>query len=135
MKIFYTIITLVLLNSNLSSQSPGWHVLPNAPNSYSRFEDIFFANPGTGWIVNLSGNIYRTTNGGSNWQFQGNNQSQNRSLGFFNSDTGIIGTLLQSKLLFRTTNSGVNWTDITASVSGPLPLGICGLSIVNSTVA
>lgn len=41
----------------------------------------------------------------------------------------MLGTLDSAHYLYRTTNGGVNWTEIT-NVSGSVPYGVCGISVV-----
>ncbi|MBS1517649.1 MAG: T9SS type A sorting domain-containing protein [Bacteroidetes bacterium] len=130
--IFYLLI-FSFAGSVLHSQTLSWRAVPNSPLSSSRFEDMFFLNENTGWIVHYDGRTFRTTNGGINWILS-QNIPLNRSVGFFNSQEGILGTLDSSKPLFRTTNGGINWIQIT-NLPNPSPKGICGISIVNETTA
>jgi photosystem II stability/assembly factor-like uncharacterized protein len=119
----------------LFSQVPSWHVLPNAPTATYRYEDTYFANANTGWIININGQVYKTSDGGHNWDILINNLDVGlRSTGFFDAQTGIIGTLDTSHILFRTTNGGINWIEVT-NISNPKPKGLCGISIVNGTTA
>jgi photosystem II stability/assembly factor-like uncharacterized protein len=145
-------ITLILfafiITGKTISQTPSWHVLPNAPTADSgveRFDDEYFINSLTGWIVEGipyfapqdTGKVYKTTDGGHNWMLT-NRSIQNylRSTGFFDANTGIIGAINDSlHILYRTTDGGNNWTDITSSIQGTKPSAICGISIVNSTTA
>lgn len=146
--IICTLAISFILSTPLLSQTSSWHVLPNAPTADSgteRFDDEFFINANTGWIVEGipyfapqdTGKVYKTTDGGHNWSLVNHKIPEYlRSTGFFNADTGIIGTINDSlHILFRTTDGGLNWTDITSSVQGVLPSAICGISIVNSTTA
>jgi photosystem II stability/assembly factor-like uncharacterized protein len=78
------IITALLFTLQLFSQNPSWKTLPNAPNldtlSPRRFDDVYFINAFTGWIVkgkryyvnNDTGAVYKTTNGGYNWLLTNN---------------------------------------------------------------
>ncbi len=121
------------------SQNPSWHTLPNAPiadTNAGRYEDMYFVDSQTGYIVSYTGKVYKTTNGGNNWINLFNNLNQAlRSTGFFDGNTGIIGTLDSNNVLFRTTNGGTNFTEISTNIQGTIPKGICGISIVNSTTA
>ncbi len=137
--------TFSITIANTFSQS-SWHTLPNAPladTNVARFDDIYFINSMTGWIVegNSSpqdtGRVYKTTDGGHSWIFANHSIKQYlRCVGFFDANTGIIGAIFDSThILFRTTDGGFTWTDITQNISGIPPLAICGLSIVNSTTA
>ncbi len=136
MKTFiYSLALVLIFSSALFSQTPSWHVLPNAPIGSSRYEDVFFANPTTGWVINILGPVYKTTDGGHNWDTLTTFlHLLLRSAGFFDTQTGIIGTLDSNHILYRTTNGGTNWTEIT-NISNPKPKGICGISIVNSQTA
>jgi len=139
------ILFFFLSSLNLYTQSPGWHTLPNAPVAeinLARFEDICFINAMTGWIIegNYGGNpgwVYKTIDGGHNWVLSNHQIHQFlRSTGFFDENTGIIGTLNDSLHdLFRTTDGGFTWADITQNIQGTVPSGICGISIVNTTTA
>jgi len=130
-------ILIMLLSGIISeftySQTSQWRALTNSPFSSSRFEDIFFLNENTGWIINFDGSTYRTFNGGQNWLFS-QNIELNRSVGFFNSQDGIIGTLDIDRPLFRTSNSGANWIQVT-NLPNPPPRGVCGISIINQNTA
>lgn len=138
-KIIFFVASFLLITQQIFTQSPTWHTLPNAPiasNNDGRYEDIYFVNSSIGYIISYSGKIFKTTNGGNNWinLIDSLNQAL-RSTGFFDGNTGIIGTLDSTRVLFRTTNGGLNWTHISASIQGTVPKGICGISIVNSNVA
>ncbi|NOS85278.1 MAG: T9SS type A sorting domain-containing protein [Ignavibacteria bacterium] len=148
-KIIFLIVSLSLTTQQVFSQSPSWHTLPGAPNTDTmaplRFDDIYFINSFTGWVIkgdryyvtNDTGAVYRTTNGGTNWQMV-NNQIVNylRSTGFFNENIGIIGAIGDSlHTLYRTTDGGFTWADIMPNIQGIAPKGICGISIVNSSTA
>jgi hypothetical protein len=70
--ILYSLALSFFLPITLFSQTPSWHVLPNAPiadTNVERFDDEYFINSMTGWIVegairNDSGKVYKTTDGG-----------------------------------------------------------------------
>ncbi len=84
----------------------------NRPNQ-TRIDGMYVLNNDTLWLVDsdgLVGGVFRTTNGGANWQvqYQGNNPNRiymvDRNLGFISPPS--MGAL------YRTTNSGVNWTQV-----------------------
>ncbi|MBS1493984.1 MAG: T9SS type A sorting domain-containing protein [Bacteroidetes bacterium] len=132
--------SLTLFSSACFPQNFGWTTLPNAPVADSaadgRFEDMYFCDANTGFVIGYSGKVFRTTDGGSSWTNTAQNFNHDlRSVGFFTPETGIIGTLDSNNILFRTTNGGVNWTQVVSSIQGTVPKGICGISIVNSTTA
>jgi len=70
-----------------------WQVLPNAPGpTGSRYDDVFFVNPSLGWVINGTGKIYRTTDGGDSWELQKDQPiTYWRSIGFADSLTGWAG--------------------------------------------
>ncbi|MBS1513811.1 MAG: T9SS type A sorting domain-containing protein [Bacteroidetes bacterium] len=116
-----------------------WVELPNSPRPDSiidaRFEDMYFCDANSGYVITYTGNIYRTTDGGANWTSTSKLVYAARSVGFFTPETGIVGTLDSTRVLFRTTNGGANWTDIMPSIQGVMPKGICGISIVDANTA
>lgn len=145
MKYSLLLLFLLLINSinsvKIYPQDNKWQLLPNSPipDSISqRFEDVYFANPYTGWIIQYTGKVFKTTDAGQNWSdvHTASNFPQGffRSLGFFNSDFGLMGTLFFSSPMFRTTNGGLNWIKI-ENIPPPVPIGICGISVVNDSVA
>lgn len=73
----------------------GWRVLPNSPiGGYWNHDDVFFIDENIGWIADISGNIYKTTDGGENWEHQVDNEGTSyRALAFLDDQTGFVGTL------------------------------------------
>ncbi len=131
------ILFIIIIAGKVTSQTPSWHTLPNAPQggAAGRFEDMYFVNSLTGWIVNYEGPVYKTTDGGNSWIFLDSLLNPAlRSTGFFDANSGIIGTLDSNHVLFRTSNGGSAWTLDTA-YTGTRPKGICGISIINLTTA
>ncbi|MBS1552858.1 MAG: metallophosphoesterase [Bacteroidetes bacterium] len=134
-------LIFVFTFSKLNSQTYQWNLLPNSPvpdSASQRFEDISFVNPGTGYIAMYSGIVYKTTNAGNSWANVLTASdfpfAKFRSLGFFNSQFGLLGTLNPSKPLYRTTNGGLNWS-VVGNIPNPVPYGICGISVVDSNIA
>jgi photosystem II stability/assembly factor-like uncharacterized protein len=134
------VISALLASIQIYTQSPEWHVLSNAPSiTTGKIDDVFFINPNTGWtftVNQFSSNVYRTTSGGASWDTlfkSGQPAITYRSMGFFNSQIGVIGTLSPGKELYRTSNGGINWIQITAHPT--IPAGICGISILNELTA
>lgn len=132
-----TLIFLILiLFGNAITFAQIFERYPLPDTAESRYEDMFFMNENTGIIINAYGWINKTTNGGMNWfRIQDSIGYNLRSTGFFDANTGIVGTLDSNNILYRTTNGGLNWQNISANVTGISPKGICGISIVNSTTA
>ncbi len=129
-----------------------WEVLPESPVASSRTDDIWFFDELTGWLVNSSGYVCKTEDGGSNWTpkyfLSPNVPSKpylrcmgwaNRQYGWFGSVTGIGDASLDypsqyvRTLLHRTTDGGETWSALENLPEGS-PAGICGLYAVNEKV-
>jgi len=131
-------ITLFLLLS-LHIFSQTWQVLPSLAPSSGRYEDLWFINANTGWVVENGGGkrIYKTTDGGNTFVMQFQLSASDsmsfgfRSVAFNNSQLGWAGST--SGLLMRTTNSGVNWYRVDTTIVPP-PIGICDISVVGDSV-
>lgn len=96
-----------------------WAVVPFSTTSYSAFTCIQMLDNNTGYVCGSYGAIYRTTNGGSNWDsviVEGSNSSVAfRKIDFINANTGwafstYTSSVTDSATIFKTTNAGVNWT-------------------------
>lgn len=129
-----------------------WEVLPNSPVASSRTDDIWFFDELTGWLVNSSGYVCKTENGGANWTpkfFLAPNLPSkpylrcmgwsNRQYGWFGSVTGIGDATLEypsqyiKTLLHRTTDGGETWSAV-QNLPEDSPAGICGFYAVNEKV-
>lgn len=118
-----------------------WHELPEAPvtpSELKKHDDIYFRNDTTGWLVTRSGQIFRTSDGGTSWIEQLNDTTAYlRCIGFFDDYTGIAGNLKADSLgntLYRTINGGISWNVVDSSaISGDFPKGMCGLFVVDSS--
>jgi photosystem II stability/assembly factor-like uncharacterized protein len=135
-----------------------WQLLQNSPVANSRTDDIWFFDALTGWLVNSSGYVCKTEDGGNNWTpkfFLAPNLPSlpylrcmswaNRQIGWFGAVTGIGGADLQSPpitspsqyirtLLHQTTDGGETWRPVENLPEGS-PAGICGFHAVNERVA
>ncbi len=129
-----------------------WEVLPNSPVASSRTDDIWFFDELTGWLVNSSGYVCKTEDGGNSWvpKFFLNPSLpskpylrcmgwSNRQYGWFGSVTGLGDSTLKypsqyiTTLLHRTTDGGETWTAVQNLPEGS-PAGICGFYAVNEKV-
>jgi len=85
----------------------------NAPFDVSAY-DMFTLNQDTIWLVDkesLSGGVYFTSNGGTNWTRQFNVGTNNPDhIYMYNRDIGFVSQAGVGGRLYKTTNSGVNWT-------------------------
>ncbi len=113
----------VLLLCNIALQAQ-WQIMP-LPLGVGRYDDIHFADALNGWVVNGSGTIHHTTDGGDTWQLQYDQSGYLRSVVAMDPLKAFAGSL-NGKLL-RTTDGGANWENIASSLQQPIP-GICGLT-------
>ena len=120
----------------------GWESLTNAPlrSAASRHDDVFFLDDANGWLINGAGEVHGTEDGGANWTpLHTEDGVFFRSVGFADESRGWIGNLngfnqpTPSSALYETTDGGMTWTNITDRVTGPEPVGICGLWIADSS--
>ena len=135
-----------------------WQLLQNSPVANSRTDDIWFFDSLTGWLVNSSGYVCKTEDGGNNWTpkfFLAPNLPSlpylrcmswaNRQIGWFGAVTGLGGADLQHPpvntpsqyirtLLHQTTDGGETWRPVENLPEGS-PAGICGFHAVNERVA
>jgi photosystem II stability/assembly factor-like uncharacterized protein len=133
---FGLFVALLLFTTPGREVVAGWTTLPNAPlAANSRHDDIFFVTPARGWVVNGDGEIFRTTDGGDSWERQLHMPGTYfRSVGFANEQKGWAGTLDGNPLLYETTDGGVTWSPVT-TIAPPQPAGICGIWVVDDSVA
>jgi photosystem II stability/assembly factor-like uncharacterized protein len=114
--------------------------LPNSPAQTFRHDDVYFINPDTGWVVNVSGQVWTTKDGGNSWKELINQPSSFRCVGFFDSIHGCIGNLgpgnwaptNDTNPIYYTSDGGKTLT--LPTIIGPKPAGTCGLCVVNDTV-
>lgn len=133
----------LILSTDVMAQAMDgtWTLLPNSPMraQMGRHDDAFFLTPTTGWVVNLSGEVHFTRNGGVTWSLQhravaGGAPIGLRSVGFATAQKGWIGSLTEAQVLFETQDGGRTWSDITGRIAGPAPRGICGLWVASEQV-
>lgn len=90
---------------------------PPSSNGYNGFLDIYFVNENTGWVSGINidqKNLFKTTNGGYNWEYQENpvqHEGYTRQINgikFINENTGWGAS--SALMMIKTTNGGTNWT-------------------------
>ncbi|MCX6165211.1 MAG: hypothetical protein NTU73_10210, partial [Ignavibacteriae bacterium] len=122
--LFYLSILIFLIAFNFQDSKTGGWYQQWLPNTNGRaISDITFIDSLVGFavtpnaIINDTGYILKTTNGGDNWiinsiypQYHGFNRVK-----FLNSNTGYVA----GSGLLKTTNSGLNWTTILTPNSVP----------------
>jgi photosystem II stability/assembly factor-like uncharacterized protein len=135
----FSLLILQLITTNIYPQKLQWRTIVNGPHASGRFDDVFFINANTGWIVGAEGRVIKTTDGGFNWITQGAFTGRYlRAIGFSDSLNGWMGLLRYTQqhpdeILYRTTNGGANWY-LVDNIPQPQYNGICGISVVNSSV-
>lgn len=90
----------------LSNDDQQW---TNRMDSLSGPTSCHFPTLSTGYIVDISGTVFKTTDSGLSWKRLSQNLGTHlQHVWFINSDTGFIGAAYQQ--LFTTTNGGQTWT-------------------------
>lgn len=135
---------LYALTVGLNPDDYAWQ-LTNAPDASSRTDDIWFADENVGWLVNSSGFVCKTSDGGDSWDPQlfvpprGRAKPYLRTIQFANHEIGWFGALCQApehyreSLLHHTVDGGATWT-VVDNLPENAPQGICGLAVVNENV-
>src|SRR5262249_30409349 len=115
---------------------PSWKALPNAPvvATVGRCDDVWFFNERLGW-TGLLGTVYRTVDGGSTSRAlepPPGGLTAVRCIGCQPAARGWIGSVVDSIALWATADSGATWVPV--ELPAPKPRGICGLSLVGTSV-
>ncbi|MBI5403919.1 MAG: T9SS type A sorting domain-containing protein [Ignavibacteriae bacterium] len=101
-----TQINKIYKSTNFGSNWDSVARVPGADESYT----VFFPNENTGWCAGTFGLMFKTTNGGYNWQPEvvpPINQAFIRSLYFYNNNTGwAVGGATK---IFYTSNGGISF--------------------------
>ncbi|WP_435354980.1 YCF48-related protein [Emticicia sp. SJ17W-69] len=96
------------------------------------YNDIYFINPTTGFIVGENGVILKTTNGGQDWGLISNTNSSYlngyRSISFSDANNGWV--LSSWGKVLKTTDGGNTWTDKSLA-----PIWVKDISAVSATTA
>ena len=145
-KLFSALLIFACVNFVQAQLS--WQQMATAPKSY-RLDDFHFINPRQGWAIspnyaylssNKPGQIFKTNDGGVNWQMLVNNSPTFfRAIGFADSLTGWVGNLGDSTVtndtvpLYHTNDGGTTWQPVT-NIPSPRPKGICGISVVTDSI-
>jgi photosystem II stability/assembly factor-like uncharacterized protein len=142
--LIYLLAIICLLNSIEIFTEPRWVELPASSYTAWRYDDIYFINPQTGWAINNIGwggnlgRLYKTTDGGFSWTQIYQASTYLRAIGFADSLKGWIGiydtSMSIKKPLIQSTDGGYNWSIVT-NYTGPVPKGLCGISIADSVTA
>ncbi|MEL6616434.1 MAG: T9SS type A sorting domain-containing protein, partial [Bacteroidota bacterium] len=115
--------------------APQWTPLPGSPTHGYRFEDAAFVSPEAGWIVNGSGEVWSTEDGGLSWAFRSDSEGYLRSAAFPSADLGWVGVLFSDTRLYETRDGGTTMTDVTDRIQPAIGGGVCGLWALDETHA
>lgn len=118
-----------------TAQEPQWRILDNAPArpSGGRHDDVFFLDQSTGWVCNLVGEVWKTSDGGYSWTQQVGDSEAFRSIAFLDQQRGFVGSLFSVNLLFETSDGGDTWNKV-ENLPEPRPAGVCGMWPVDDQV-
>lgn len=108
----------------------GWNQVGSIPNS-PRYDDICFLTNEIGWAVNSRGEIYKTTDGGEQWEEKFNSSYYLRAIDFVDENIGYVGTL--DNVLLQTVDGGETWIEIQDRIDN-FNTSICGLSHAGNNV-
>jgi len=124
----------------------GWTMLASSPASpaNARHDDLVFLDRANGWLINVRGEVHRTTDGGETWsqiaQFPGGIFPRcigmaSPSLGWIGNLNVTAGHILPDSALFETTDGGRTWANVSSRISGDTVIGLCGMRVVTPRVA
>jgi photosystem II stability/assembly factor-like uncharacterized protein len=143
MKNSFLLCIVVFLISIQSYSQFAWNQLSQAPNNGGKQDGIFFITKDIGWVVNGSGKIFKTIDGGANWLQQKNAPGTYfRSVAFINEQIGFAGNVgtnyfpgvTDTNPLYKTIDGGNSWAPVTANITGIIPNGICAIQAVNANI-
>lgn len=116
-----------------------WTTLPTEPYK-GKQDDIHFIDPDHGWYGNGAGKLFRTADGGANWEKVFEKPGTFiRALGFLDADNGFIGNVgvnyypgvTDPHPLYRTRDAGASWEPVEAAGIEKVA-GICGIDIIRT---
>lgn len=116
----------------------GWELLEQSPERDGRYDDVFFLDADRGWLFDTGGDVHRTADGGATWELVFSDPTITfRAGGMATAQLGWAGSLnafrdpMPNSSLYETTDAGDTWTNINDRVTGPEPVGICGMFVVD----
>lgn len=94
-------------------------------NIYAHFWAMDFTDANTGFLCGEDNKVYKTTNGGSNWEVNFTHSESYEDMQFVDSQTGYMGCFFDGSIA-KTTNCGASWDTMPA-----IWYGITALDFVN----
>ncbi|MCI0473712.1 MAG: YCF48-related protein, partial [Ignavibacteria bacterium] len=106
---FFSLITFVFLNSNVSYTQPTWQIVNLGV--FENLNSVSFPDIYNGYIAGNNSKLFKTVNGGLNWTLIPSPANGNNLFVYFiNASTGFVSN---QGGFFKTTNGGLNWSQIT----------------------
>jgi photosystem II stability/assembly factor-like uncharacterized protein len=133
---YISFIVILLLCKTVLSQDYQWVKLKTEPYK-GKQDDIYFVNEKTGWYINGAGKIFKTNDGGENWNLQLEQPGTFfRCIAFIDSLHGFAGTVgtdyfpnvTDTIPLYKTIDGGKKWEPV--HYLGKYVKGLCALDIV-----
>lgn len=87
------------------------------------FLDVWFADADSGWAVGAYGMIFRTDDGGKNWQIAAGGIENIRGFHYYSMDAAADGTFYlsgEAGILYRSDDGGQNWQTLGLDYEGTL---------------
>ncbi len=126
--LLYSVILLALSNF---SNGQSWSLLSQLPSPFPNINSISVVDPNLLWVACDAGYVYRSTNGGTNWELKNTGLPSGQNLygiSAIDINNCWVGTV--NGAIFRTTNGGTSWTQQIA-VAGSFINGIQMFDINN----
>ena len=110
-KLKILLIGISFIFGGLVHSQTNWVWQNPKPTGYD-MNAVYFINSSTGFIGGANGELYRTTNSGTNWaRIQIATSETIQSIFFTDANTGYLGAGQFSCLMYKTTNGGLNWAE------------------------
>lgn len=125
-----------------TNYNSAWKKLESYRINYGRSDDLHFFDENTGFVINSSGFLSFTEDGGKSWKVVHKSKGTFfRCITFKSRQEGWLGTIgtddphlasRDSIPLYETKDGGLTWSPV--EFIGPTPKGLCGLQKVNEDV-
>lgn len=142
MAIRLLLVSFVFFQAHFSNAQMHWEWVPGAPTftpiDTDRTTDITFVDDTVGYLITRSTKIYRTQNGGDNWDSLSTLRyapytGYNSQIEFINRDTGFA-MVPYDTILYQTTDGGSSWHAYNSPVLGSTLTRFTSISRFEQTV-